>query len=124
MPDDEKRGYTRYPIWFPVTVQAEAGEVWAVSRDASPGGILLSGATSLQIGSRVTVTFRIRADDTTEHNVAGTVVRMAPNVDDDPRGVWPHRMAIEFNEPLPEIELPLKRASERPPAGAPPSSRK
>jgi hypothetical protein len=112
----EKRVYTRYPVWFPVTVQAPGGELWAVSRDASPGGILLSGTTSLEIGAEVKVTFRVQADEI-EHCVDGRVVRADEEDDDDPRGVWPHRMAVEFLEPLPQLDLPLKRASERPPPG-------
>jgi hypothetical protein len=119
---NETRGYTRYPVWFPVTVLAPGGELWAVSRDASPGGILLSGTTSLEIGAEVTVTFRVQAEDV-EHSVRGHVVRADAEEDDDPRGVWPHRMAVEFVEPLPQLDVPLRRASERPEA-MPPSSRK
>lgn len=119
---NEKRGYTRYPVWFPVTVHSSGGELWAVSRDASPGGILLSGTTSLELGAEVRVTFRVQAEDV-EHSVRGRVVRADPEEEDDPRGVWPHRMAVEFIEPLPQLDVPLRRASERPDA-MPPSSAK
>jgi hypothetical protein len=111
---NEKRAYSRYSLWFPVTIEADASRVWAVCRDASAGGILISGSDSLSVGDQVIVNFRTSADDTADVRIAGHIVRVDPP-DEDPRSVWPHRMAIEFAEPVPELERLFKRASSRPP---------
>jgi hypothetical protein len=99
----EKRAFQRRSIWFPVTLQAGTGEVWAVARDAGAGGILISSAGALAVGSEVVVTFRVAPDDPAERKVKGKVVRFEPNHYDG-GGAWPHRIAIEFAEPLGELE--------------------
>jgi hypothetical protein len=111
---NEKRAYSRYSLWFPVTIEAETRNVWAVCRDASAGGILIMGSNELAIGDDVFVVFRTSPDDTAETRVRGRIVRVE-GPDDDPRSVWPHRMAIEFAEPVSELERLFKRASSRPP---------
>jgi hypothetical protein len=110
----EKRAHHRYSLWFPVTVDTEASKVWAVCRDASAGGILISGSASLEVGDAVTVTFRTTQDDPQEQRIAGRIVRV-DRQDEDPRSAWPHRMAIEFDQPVAELEGRFKRASSRPP---------
>jgi PilZ domain len=100
---DEKRAFQRRGIWFPVTLETGSTEVWAVARDAGAGGILISSAGALQVGTAVTVTFRVGPDDPTERRLPGTVVRFEPHRNDG-GGAWPHRVAIEFAEPLPELE--------------------
>jgi hypothetical protein len=100
---DEKRAFRRRCIWFPVTLETGRGDVWAVARDAAPGGILISSAGALAVGTDVTVAFRVAPDDATEKRVLGKVVRLEPHRNDG-GGAWPHRIAIEFNEPLPELE--------------------
>jgi hypothetical protein len=93
---NEKRSYDRYSLWFPVTVDGASGRVWAVCKDASAGGILISGTQGLNVGDAVTVSFRVSPDD-------------------DPRAVWSHRMAIEFAEPDTTLQSSFTRASSRPP---------
>jgi hypothetical protein len=111
---DEKREFDRYTLWFPVTVEGPSREIWAVCHDASAGGILISGSAEIGVGSIVTVTFRVTADDDEARTVQGRVVRVdVPN--DDPRAVWRHRMAIEFLDPVPALQSLFKRASTRPP---------
>lgn len=114
---NDKRAFTRYSLWFPVTIDAQARKVFAVCQDASAGGILISGSDELTVGDCVTVRFRTSIDDPEERSIAGRIVRVEP-VDDDPRSVWPHRMAIEFAEPVIELEGLFTRASTRPPPGA------
>jgi hypothetical protein len=111
---NEKRAYSRYTLWFPVTVETDSERVWAVCRDASAGGILISGSNSLEVGDAVIVNFRTSADDTAERRIPGHIVRVE-GPDEDPRSAWPHRMAIEFADPVPELERLFKRASSRPP---------
>jgi hypothetical protein len=124
---NEKRSHDRYALWFPVTVDvvsrdttsrapAEGGQnlqVWAVCRDASAGGILLTGSRELKVGEVVTVNFRV-APEGPDRSVSGRIVRVeAP--EDNPRAVWPYRMAIEFLEPAAALQAMFARASSRPP---------
>jgi hypothetical protein len=110
---DEKRSYLRYALWFPVTVDAASHKVWAVCKDVSAGGILISGTTEMKIGDVVTLSFRVSPDGE-ERRVAGRIVRVeAP--EPNPRAVWPHRMAIEFLEPDVTLQAAFDRASSRPP---------
>jgi hypothetical protein len=112
--DEEKRAYQRYALWFPVTVDADTGQIWAVCHDASACGILISGSSELEVGKVVTVSFRLSENDPDERKLEGRIVRIE-RPDDDPRSVWPHRMAIEFLEPITELQTRFKRASTRPP---------
>ena len=102
---DEKRAHKRRAIWFPVTLKKTDGgpDVWAVTRDAAPGGILISSAGALSVGTEVTLSFRSSPDNPDERSVRGKVVRFEPHKNDG-GGAWPHRIAIEFTEVLPELE--------------------
>jgi hypothetical protein len=111
---EEKRSYSRYSLWFPVTIDSDTHQVWAVCKDVSAGGILISGSTELKVGDPVTVSFRV-TPQTDERKLSGRIVRVDPR-DDDPRTVWPHRMAIEFLEPDPTLQSAFSPASSRPPA--------
>jgi hypothetical protein len=109
----EKRSHGRYALWFPVTVDGGTSRVWAVCKDVSAGGILISGNAGLNVGDEVTVTFRVSPGDA-ERTLAGRIVRVEPP-DDNPRAVWSHRMAIEFHEPDATLQSSFKKASSRPP---------
>lgn len=77
--------------------------MWAVARDAGAGGILISSAGALDVGTEVTLTFRVAPNDPSERSVKGKVVRFEPHRNDG-GGAWPHRIAVEFSRPLPELE--------------------
>ncbi len=111
---DERRAHERYTLWFPVTVDRAARKVWAVCRDASAGGILITGSDRLCVGDRVTLTFRVTADGT-ERTLSGRIVRVE-SPDDNPRAVWPYRMAIEFLERDETLQSLFERATSPPPA--------
>ena len=136
---DEKRSFDRYALWFPVTVDAvspggaspsmrsDGGEpkngdghlpLWAVCRDASAGGLLLAGSHPLEVGAAVTVRFRVSPEGA-ERKISGRVVRVELS-DDNPRSVWPYRVAVEFLEPDVALQAMFARASSRPPP--PPSA--
>lgn len=102
----DRRARQRYLIWFPVTIEGAPGEVWAVCRDASSGGILVNSAGLLEVGAKVAVTFRVRPEEPEERRVEGRIVRIERN-EDDPLGPWPHRLAIEFEHAVPELESAL-----------------
>jgi len=79
----------------------------AVDRDVAMRdqltGLGAAQAGALEIGAAVTLAFRVAPDDPTERKVEGCIVRIEPNHDDG-GGTWPHRMAIEFLQPMPEID--------------------
>jgi hypothetical protein len=110
----EKRSYDRYSLWFPVTLDAHSGRVWAVCRDASAGGILISGTEGLNVGDLVKVIFRVSPEDR-DRSLAGRIVRVEKPDEDNPRAVWTCRMAIEFIEPDAALQARFSRASSRPP---------
>jgi hypothetical protein len=111
----ERRAQPRHLIWFPVTIESSPGtpgELWSVCRDVSTGGILVNAAGLLEAGAKVAVTFRVHPDDAEERRLEGRIVRIMPNTD-DPLGPWPHRLAIEFDEPVPELEAILSARAPR-----------
>jgi hypothetical protein len=110
----EKREYARHQIWFPVTVEAEHKKLLAVCRDASPGGLMISSAATIEVGAKVKATFRV-TPESKEHVIAGSILRIETNRD-DPQGMWPHRIAIEFDAVVADIEPILQqRGSQSPP---------
>lgn len=102
----ERREHARYAIWFPVHVSpadATAKTIVAVSKDASSTGISISTASKFEVGEKVTVAFRVPPDTGAEQRVDGRIVRFAANAE-DPHGLWPFRIAIAFDTPLPDLE--------------------
>jgi hypothetical protein len=104
----ERRSDARYALWLPVRVDALEEGV-AVSHNISTRGLLLVTASTVAIGAPISVTFRIPADAPHERTVIGHVIRVERN-EADPLGLWPHRMAIQFDEPVPELEPMLEEA--------------
>ncbi len=105
----ERRRSERTQLYFPVQLDAEQLRVrLAVSKDISSKGCLLSTQHHLMPGSRVGVTFRVPGE-TTDRRVEGTIVRVEPNID-DPRGLWPLRVAVEFDQEVPDLEDALVQA--------------
>jgi hypothetical protein len=110
---DEKRSYGRFALWFPVTIDLDSRRVWAVCKDVSASGILVSSSGALQVGEVVAVTFRVSAEGP-DKQLAGRIVRVEPP-DDNPRAVWVHRAAIEFLEPDASLQTVFADTSSRPP---------
>lgn len=110
----ERRTEHRYEVWLPVKVDS-LKEGIAVTHNVSQGGVLMVAASTLDPGSAVTITLRT-PDSQEVHQLAGRVVRVEPNAD-DPHGLWPHRLAVEFEKVAPELEWVLANlqspASER-----------
>ncbi|MEM9071483.1 MAG: PilZ domain-containing protein [Myxococcota bacterium] len=115
---EERRRAVRFGIWFPMQLTNEGDVVLAVSRDVSEVGVMLVSAASMDVGSSVEVTMALPNDDEGERTVKGRVVRVEPN-DEDQEGVWRHRVAVEFDERIDELEPFLEevsRMSQPPPA--------
>ncbi len=96
-----RRESERYQVWIPVKVDA-LREGIAVTHDASSRGVLMLTASTLDAGSPVEVALKL-PEEAVPRRVTGRVVRVETN-DADPHGLWPHRMAIEFDEEVPELE--------------------
>lgn len=104
MTASERREHARTRIWFPVHLAAkDEVDVLGVCYDVSKTGILVSTATQVEQGAEVRVTLRIPPQDPIERTVRGRVVRSGRN-EDDPDGIWRFRIALEFEEPIPELE--------------------
>lgn len=83
-----------------------------ISHNTSVSGILIAAAIPLEEGAQVKVTFRPRHDAPDERTVDGRVIRVDENKD-DPFGLWPHRIAVEFETLVPELEAVLQTAGEK-----------
>ncbi len=105
----ERRIHERYAVWFPVQVVAAGEESTAVTFDASKGGIRVSSAVRLEVGTEVTLTFRVPPDSPDTRQVSGRIIRVEANTD-DPDGFWRHRLAIEFKDLIPELEGVLRES--------------
>ena len=81
----------------------------AVSHNVSRRGLLMVTASTVEIGASIAVTFRIPPDAPEERTVLGRVIRVERN-EVDPLGLWPHRMAIQFDDAVPELEPLLEEA--------------
>jgi len=98
----ERREHKRHRFWLPVQVDGlQAG--FAVSHNASENGLLLVCSETLAVGSEVEVTLRIPPGGDAEVTVPATVVRVSTN-DEDPDGLWPHKMALHFASPVEKLE--------------------
>lgn len=104
----EKRTFRRYSLWFPVTLLAEGREVWAICRDASAGGILVSSVMPLPAGTKVTAKFRVAPVGAEERTASAVVVRNTTN-DGDLVLAFPYRLGLRFDQPLPELPQDLEQ---------------
>ena len=99
---DDRRTYERRRIWFPVTLaQPDGPDLQGVCHDASTRGLLVHTKASLEGGKPIRVTLFIPSHPN-GHVVGAAVVRSSPNAQ-DPDGMWPHRVALAFDEPVSEL---------------------
>jgi hypothetical protein len=96
-----RRTNERYQVWVPVKVDA-LREGIAVTHDASSRGVLMLTASTLDAGSTVEIGLKLPGEPE-PRRVSGRVIRIEENPE-DPHGLWPHRMAIEFDQPQPDLE--------------------
>ncbi len=86
-------------MWFPVEVTSTSSlDGLGISHDASPRGILFASGVKMDVGTSITIKFRV-SKDAPEQTVTGKVVRVEVN-DDDPTGMWPNRLAVSFEAPI------------------------
>lgn len=84
----------------------------AVGHDASALGLSMVAASRLEVGSLVHLTFQLPPGSDNLQTVTGHVVRVEQNVE-DPEGMWPHRIALQFDDPDPELESTLRDLERR-----------
>jgi len=105
-----RRDAERYQVWIPVKVD-QLREGIAITHDASSRGALILTASKLDPGSPVEISLKL-PESAVPKRVTGRVVRVEEN-GNDPHGLWPHRMAVEFDEPLSELEWVLGSSAMR-----------
>ena len=84
----------------------------AISYDVSAKGLLLASPATLEVGDAIDVTFAVPGSEDEERSIKGTVVRVSKN-EADPDGMWPNRLAVEFEEPIEDLGDVLKATSTR-----------
>lgn len=107
----EQRERERSRVWLPMRVRWAEEEVFAVTYDASDKGVLMLTTRAIDVGERVAVTFEVPGPPRAVRTGAGRVVRSAPNVD-DPHGLWPHRVAVAFDEAMEAFGAELRALAE------------
>ncbi|MBO6934724.1 MAG: PilZ domain-containing protein [Deltaproteobacteria bacterium] len=114
---DEKRKAPRHAIWFPMQMDTSGDVIMGISRDLSEVGVMMVAAAKPEPGAKVTMTMSIPGDEVSERKVTGTIVRVSDN-DADSEGLWKHKVAVEFDERIDELdELLVEVARQsRPPA--------
>jgi hypothetical protein len=100
---DERRAARRFGLWIPVQI-ASGPEVrmLAVSRNISWSGALMIVGASMDVGEQVELTLQLPGS-AEERQLKGEIVRVETN-DDDPDGLWRYRLAVKFDEPVPDLE--------------------
>jgi hypothetical protein len=98
----EKRNYRRYDVWFPVTLDVAGLEVWAICRDASSAGVLISSVSAIAVGTVVSARFKVSREVERERTILASVVRSEVNADALVLA-FPHRVALAFECPVPEL---------------------
>jgi hypothetical protein len=105
--DDDRRHHRRFRLWLPARIEGEESQL-AVGHDMSQTGSLLVTSAVLAVGDRVRIYLRIPPDDEGEEiEIAARVVRCEPNPE-DPQGLWPVAVAVEFEEEAPRLERLLR----------------
>lgn len=105
-----ERQRQRYKICFPIQVEREGKpERLGVSRDASPAGAMFGTRSAFTLGQHIELTFEI-ARDKRRHHVGATVVWVGMDDLDNP-SMFPRRVAVRFDEELPDIEPTLAAES-------------
>jgi hypothetical protein len=107
----DKRSYQRFQIWFPITLVVGTREVWAICRDASSGGLLVSAESELDVGTKLVARFKVSPRARSERVLAATVVRHASSAG-DLMSAFPHRTALELAKPVHALLDDLARFSD------------
>jgi hypothetical protein len=94
-----------------VTLIIGRKEIWAICRDASSGGFLLSAESPLDVGAKVTARFKVSPRARIERTVIAKVVRTEASVG-ELMLAFPYRAALEFEKAVPDLLDDLSRFSD------------
>lgn len=83
----------------------------AINHNMGPGGMLIASSAELAPGTEVMCNFVVPTSSA-EKQIKGRVIRVEKN-GEDPDGMWPFRIAIEFDEVAPELTELLEKATAR-----------
>lgn len=93
----QRRSHGRYHVWFPVQVEGTDGlTAMAVNQNISAGGMLVRISTKLAQDQEVTLRFKVPPELREERELKGRILRIEPNAE-DPQGMFPYRIAVEFD---------------------------
>jgi hypothetical protein len=123
----EQRAQDRSRVWVPLQLRWDGGESVAVTYDASIKGVLMLTRLPLAVGTPLTVTFDVPGHDggapqtpgpagtpAQQRTGTGRVVRSGPN-EDDPHGLWPHRVAVALDAAMEAFGAELERLAQEHP---------
>ncbi len=102
MPVIDRRGLFRQRGWFSVRVASEDGESTTVAQNVSESGLLLVSRRALAVGDSVVLSLHVDPANEPPWMLGGRVVRSHDN-QADPGGLWPHKVAIAFDRPVPAL---------------------
>jgi hypothetical protein len=97
----EERRARRRNVWLAVKSE-NLREGIALTHDASPHGVLMVTASTLEVGAEVSLELRLPSPPGGARHLRGRVVRVERN-EADPHGLWPYRMAVEIEPAAPEL---------------------
>jgi len=112
MSDNERRAHPRYRLWLPARIEGNDQPTrLAVGHDMSQKGSLLVTRKRVEAGQQVRLFIRVPPDGDEEYEISARVVRVEAN-DADPEGLWPFRLAVEFDDIYPELDELLRSHAE------------
>ena len=98
-------------LWIPIQMQqGDEIQVLAVSRDISWSGALVIAGATFEVGETVDLTVSVPGGEDTQ--LRGEIVRAEPN-EEDPDGLWRYRLAIRFDQDVPELEEAFERLEQK-----------
>lgn len=114
MTPSERRIGVRHFACFPAHVERPDGaKRTAMIHDLSVSGAMLVVSTLLHVDDRISLTLYVTGDpDSPSRATRARVVRVEP-LEPAARGLWTHRAAVQFDEPLTDFEEEIKALAER-----------
>lgn len=106
----DRRESFRQRGWFSVRVATTEGSDTTVAHDVSESGLLMVSSRPLETGDPVYLALHVDPANEAPWMLGGTVVRSTPNTA-DPEGLWPHKVAVTFNDRFPELVKSAMAAS-------------
>jgi Tfp pilus assembly protein PilZ len=79
-----------------------------ITRDASPGGLLLGCSTAYQVGQEIVLVLQ-REENEAPTRVRCSVVRVQPNPNPS-SAFWLYLVALRFLEPTPQLDTMIEEA--------------